>query len=116
MSNTRRPRPRGRDDRPFDFNLDAVQAAAELRPFTVQHAGRRWTFEHMDTLNAWPLLAAADGGDVAAMLGIFDQALGDQWQDFRSRPMPRHKLNALFDAYRTHCGAAVGESPASTDS
>ncbi|MFD7410617.1 hypothetical protein [Kitasatospora purpeofusca] len=113
MSNTRRPR---RDDRPFDFNLDALQAVAELRPFVVQHGGRRWTFQHMDTLDAWQLLASADGGDVAAMLSIFDLALGDQWPAFRAQPMPRHKLNSLFDAYRTHCGAAAGESRASTDS
>ncbi|GAA1406277.1 hypothetical protein GCM10009639_53960 [Kitasatospora putterlickiae] len=115
MSNTRRPRRRP-DDQVVDFNLDALQASGNLRPFVVQHGGRRWELAHMDTLDAWKLLAAADGGDVAAMLSIFGLALGDQWQAFQAKPMPRHKLSVLFDAYRKHCGVQAGESPASTDS
>ncbi|WP_224284903.1 hypothetical protein [Streptomyces sp. LS1784] len=114
MSNTRRPR--RRDDRPYDFNLDAVQAAAELRPFVVQHAGRRWTLVHMDTLDAFDLLAAADHGDAAAARRIFALALGDDWDDFRSHPMPRYKLDRMFTAYQKHCGLKQGEGPASTDS
>lgn len=116
MSNTRRPNAGRRDDRPYDFNLDAVLAAAELRPFVVQHGGRRWEMAHMDTLDSWGLLAAADQGDAAAARGVFALALGSDWDRFRSHPMPRYKLDQLFRAYQRHCGLQQGESPASTDS
>lgn len=114
MSTTKRPaRP---DDKPFDFNLDAVQASAESRPFVAQWGGRRWTFEHLELLDAWGLLDAADQGDTEAMRSVFRLALGDDWPDFRGRPMPGYKLRGLFEAYQAHCGLKPGESPASDGS
>jgi hypothetical protein len=105
------------DDQPFDFNLDAVQAEVDLTPWRVHWDGRRWEFAHMQALDVWPLLEAAEGGDVEAMLGIFRTALGDtQWPEFRKIRLPQYKMKALFDEYRRYSGAAEGESAASSDS
>ncbi|WP_432147960.1 hypothetical protein [Streptomyces sp. bgisy029] len=110
------------DDEVFDFNLNAVEAESGLTPFVFLWASkdnpnRRLTMQHMEGLNVWPLMAAADSGDAAAMAGIFRVALGDeQWEEFRKTPLPQYKLKALFAAYRKHSGADSGESGASSDS
>ncbi|MEU5036554.1 hypothetical protein R1Y80_00715 [Streptomyces sp. JL1001] len=110
------------DDEVFDFNLNAVEAESELRPFVFlwaskENPNRRFTMQHMEGLNVWPLMVAADNGDSAAMAGIFREALGNaQWTDFRDTPLPQYKLKALFKSYRKHCGASEGESGASSDS
>ncbi|MEU0808800.1 hypothetical protein [Streptomyces sp. NPDC005970] len=104
------------DDQPFDFNLDAVQAESELTPFVVHWNGQRWTFEHMQALDAWELLAAAEGGDVRAVTGALELALGDQWPEFRKIKLPQYKLMPLFQAWQKHCGLEPGESVASSDS
>ncbi|MFV8127545.1 hypothetical protein [Streptomyces syringium] len=102
------------DDQPFDFNLDAVQAEVDLTPWRVHWGGRRWVFEHMQALDVWALMEAAEGGDVTAMTGIFRAALGDeQWAEFRKIKLPQYKLKALFDGYRRHSGLEPGESGAS---
>ncbi|MFE3485084.1 hypothetical protein [Streptomyces griseus] len=110
------------DDEVFDFNLNAVEAESGLKPFVFlwaskENGNRRFTMQHMQSLDVWPLMAAADGGDAAAMAGIFRQALGkEQWAEFRETPLPQYKLTALFAAYRKHSGASEGESAASSDS
>ena len=110
------------DDEVFDFNLNAVQAESDLRPFVFLWASeedpnRRLTMQHLESLDVWPLMAAADGGDASAMVGIFREALGKkQWTQFRETPLPQYKLKALFAAYRKHSGAEAGESAASSDS
>ncbi|WP_327162112.1 hypothetical protein [Streptomyces zaomyceticus] len=104
------------DDKPFDFNLDAVEAEVDLTPFVFQYSGRRWTMQHLQGLDIMPLMAAAQNGDAAAMLGAFREALGAAWTDFQKVGLPQYKLQPLFEAYSTHCGTQPGESPASTDS
>ncbi|MFE4691269.1 hypothetical protein ACFRH6_14565 [Streptomyces sp. NPDC056749] len=110
------------DDEVFDFNLNAVQAETDLKPFVFLWAGkddpnRRLTMAHLEALDVWPLMAAADNGDASAMTGIFREALGkEQWADFRATPLPQYKLKALFAAYRKHSGTEAGESAASSDS
>jgi hypothetical protein len=105
------------DSQPFDFNLDAVQAEVDLTPWRVHWDGRRWEFAHMQDLDVWGLMEAAESGEVAAMAGIFKAALGDEeWARFRKVRLPQYKLKALFDAYRKHCGVAEGESEASSAS
>jgi hypothetical protein len=109
------------DDEVFDFNLNAVEAESELRPFRFAWASkdnpnRRWTMQHMEGLDVWPLMEAAEGGDASAMAGIFKTALGGQWAEFRKTPLPQFKMKGLFDAYREHCGQKPGESAASSDS
>ncbi|MEU4256264.1 hypothetical protein AB0B42_00710 [Streptomyces fradiae] len=106
-----------------DFNLNTVQAETELRPFrflwaSEDNPNRRLTMQHLEALNVWPLLAAADGGDAGAMAAIFREALGkEQWTDFRATPLPQYKLKALFNAYRKHSGVQEpGESLASSGS
>lgn len=108
-----RTAPKTPDDQPFDFNLDAVQAEVDLTPFRVHFDGRRWEFAHLEGLDTWDLVEAAEGGEVSAMTGIFRISLGDQWTDFRKVRFPQYKMKALFKAYRKHCGLAEGESPAS---
>lgn len=113
---TRTATKKTKDDAPFDFNLDAVEAESELLPFRVHFGGTRWEFAHMQALNAWDVIAAAEGGDVRAIVGSMELALGDQWKDFRKVPLPQYKLMPLFHAWREHCGLQPGESEASADS
>jgi hypothetical protein len=116
MTTTKKPAARRPDDAPFDFNLDAVQAEVELRPFVFQYAGRRWTMQHLQGLDIMPLIAAAGGGDAAAMLGAMREALGDDWPEFQKKGLPQYKVLPLFKAYQEHCGTDSGESLASSDS
>jgi len=110
------------DHEVFDFDLNAVAAESDLRPFrflwaSKQNPNRRLTMQHMEALDVWPLMDAAEQGDAGAMAGIFRTALGnEQWAEFRKTPLPQYKMKALFDAYRAHCGQQPGESPASSDS
>ncbi|MFJ7963128.1 hypothetical protein [Streptomyces sp. NPDC096324] len=105
------------DDKPFDFNLDAVQAEVDLTPWRVHWDGRRWEFAHLQDLDVWGLMEAAEGGEVKAMTGVFRAALGDKdWDAFRKVRLPQYKLEALFKAYQKHCGVGQGESEASSDS
>lgn len=101
------------DDQPFDFNLDAVQAEVELTPFRVHFTGQRWEFAHLESLNIWDLVEAAEGGELKAMIGVFQISLAEQWLDFRELKLPQYKMKALFTAYRKHCGLEPGESAAS---
>jgi hypothetical protein len=101
------------DSEVFDFNLDAVESEVELRPFRVHYKGRRWEFDHLEGLNIWDLVDAAEGGEVKAMVGVFKISLHDQWDDFRKLNFPQYKMKALFTAYRKHCGLEPGESEAS---
>jgi hypothetical protein len=116
MSETRTAK--NADDEVFDFNLNTVQAETELRPFRFAWASkdnpnRRLSMQHMESLNVWPLMAAAEGGDAGAMAGMFRVALGEDWEEFRKTPLPQYKMKALFNAYRKHCGVNEGESQAS---
>ncbi|MFC9429248.1 hypothetical protein [Streptomyces sp. NPDC056987] len=109
------------DDEVFDFNLNAVEAESELKPFVFlwgskTEPNRRMTMQHMEALNVWPLMSAIEGGDISATLGLFRIALGDDWDEFRKTPLPQHKMQALFKAYQKHCGQQPGESAASSDS
>lgn len=101
------------DDQPFDFNLDTVKAEVELTPFRVHFDGRRWEMLHLQDLDIWDLVEAAEGGDVKAMLVAFKLALGDEFENFRKIRLPQYKLTALFKAYQQHCGLEPGESAAS---
>ncbi|MGI5493818.1 hypothetical protein [Microtetraspora malaysiensis] len=98
----------------IDFNLDAAIAEAKGKPFTFAYRGRRWTLPAMRELDMWPLLDQLENGDLAVMRATLTAAFGDQWEEFRSHPMPTAGLNALFKAYREHSDADMGESQASS--
>lgn len=105
------------DDKPFDFNLDAVKAEVELTPFRVHWDGRRWEFAHMQELDLWDLVAAAAQGEVGSTAAIFKAALGaEQYKEFRKIRLPQYKANQLFEAYAEHSGVDLGELQGSTDS
>lgn len=110
---TTRTAPKPTDSEPFDFNLDAVKSEVDLSPFRVHYDGRRWEFAHMEGLDIWDLVEAAEGGEVRAMIGVFKAALGDDFTDFRKVKFPQYKMKALFTAYGKHCGLEPGESEAS---
>ncbi|GAA3384505.1 hypothetical protein [Streptomyces racemochromogenes] len=101
------------DSQPFDFNLDTVQAEADLTPFRVHAGGRRFSFAHLQSLDVWDLVEIAEGGDTGATLGVLRAALGDDFAEFRKNPLPQYKLKQLFEAYQKHCGLLPGESDAS---
>ncbi|MDG9703819.1 hypothetical protein [Streptomyces sp. DH37] len=106
-SKARRP-----DDSPFDFNLDAAQPPRELKPFVFQWKDRRWTMQHLEELDVWGLVEAAEGGDVAAMTGAFRLALGPKdWEEFHASRFPQWRFKALFRAYRQHCGINIDGTP-----
>lgn len=101
------------DDQPFDFNLDTVEAEVDLRPFRVHFAGRRWELTHMQDLNSWDAIAAAESGDARFVAESLKLALTDQWDDFRKQRLPQYKLLSLFKAWQAHSGVQPGESAAS---
>lgn len=101
------------DDQPFDFNLDSVQAEVDLAPFRVHHGGRRFEFAHLQGLDVWDLVGAAEAGDLGATLGLFRVALGDSFDEFRKIKLAQFKMQKLFAAYQQHCGLQPGESEAS---
>jgi hypothetical protein len=105
------------DDKPFDFNLDAVKSEVDLTPFVVHFAQRSWSFAHLKGLNVWDLIADVEGGDIQAGVRVFEIALGaDVFAEFRKIPLPQFRLEALFKAYEEFCGVESGESEASTPS
>lgn len=121
MTTTRTATAKPADGEVFEFNLNAVEAESTLAPFRFMWASkddpnRRLTMQHMEGLDVWPLMAAAEGGDAGAMAGIFKTALGGDWEEFRKTPLPQFKMKALFDAYRKHSGVESGESEASSSS
>lgn len=114
---TTRTATKSADDEVFDFNLNAVQAEVELRPFRFLWGkdNRRFVMQHAEELDVWQLMERADGGDVGSVLSVLQSGLGtDAWVAFKKIPMPQYKMKALFEAYKAHCG--MGESPASSDS
>lgn len=111
---TTRTATKARDDKPFDFNLDAVEAEVDLSPFRVHFGDRRWEFAHLQGLDVWGLVEAADGGELGATLGLFKVAMGEEtFAEFRKIKLPQYKMDALFRAYQKHCGLEPGESAAS---
>ncbi|WP_067171202.1 hypothetical protein [Microtetraspora niveoalba] len=98
----------------IDFNLDAAIAEATGAPFTFAFKGKPWTLPAMRDLDVWPMLDAAPQGDLAVVQVVLKAAFGDRWEEFRSHPMPRKGLSGLFEAYRKHSDADLGESSASS--
>lgn len=92
------------DDKPFDFNLDAIEYDGDLSPFRVHYAGRRWTLTNMQQLDTWEVIEAARGGDITVVAGSLKLALGDQWEDFHKIGLPQWKLMPLFRAWKKHSG------------
>lgn len=99
------------DDKPFDFNLDAVQAEVDTRPWVANWGGRAWTFLHFQELDIWDQLGAAGLGEKEAIAKVFQIALGDeQWEEFKKIRLPLYKTLALWKAYEEYCGINAGES------
>ena len=103
------------DDKPFDFNLDAVKAEIDLTPFVIQYGGKRWSFQHMRELDTWELVKAG-AGDAQSVLSVFKAALGSQFEDFSALKLPAWKMDKLFEAYEEYCGVQPWEQEGSTDS
>ena len=118
MSSTsaaRKPAVRAADDKPFDFNLDTVEAEVELTPFRFHWNGRRWELAHMQRLDLWKLIAGAAQGEMGALASTFQAALGDaEYAEFRKIPLPQFRAQKLFEAYATFCGVDLGELQGST--
>lgn len=106
------------DDEPAEFNLDAVKDEAEYAPFRFVWNGRRWTFTHVQLLDAWEVAAASDEGDIKGSVALMRVALGDakKWAEFQKIKLPQHKMNKLTNAYLKHCGLEPGELAGSGDS
>lgn len=114
---TTRPAKTTPDNQPFEFNLDALKPSAELAEFRVHFGGKRFVLTNINELDAWQILAMAQGGDLRAVTGSLMLALGDQWEDFKALGMPQWKLMPLFRAWQKHSGDLdPGESGASSDS
>ncbi|MFF3671686.1 hypothetical protein [Microtetraspora malaysiensis] len=98
----------------INFNLDAAIAEAQGEPFTFAFKGKPWTLPAMRDLDVWPMLDAAEKGDLAVVQVVFKAAFGNRWEEFRQHPMPRGGLSGLFEAYRKHSDEDLGESSASS--
>lgn len=98
------------------FDVDALIAEAQHKPFRFAFAGREWAMRHMADLDVWQMFDAAKRGDDGAVEEIFRLALGDEWGEFRSHFMPQHALQAIFERYQKHAGMEPGESRASSGS
>lgn len=110
-----------KDDQPFDYNLDAVEAEVDLTPWRVNFGGKRWTFQHPQAIDVWALMTEGEnlggGSESAGMVAVFKVALGEeQYVEFRKIPLPTYKLKALFENYQRFGGVEPGESEGSTDS
>jgi hypothetical protein len=103
-------RPTRPDDKPFDFNLDAVRAEVDTSSWVINWGGRSWTFLHFEELDVWDQISAAGLGNTEAMAKVFEFALGDQWPEFRKIRLPLYKTKALWKAYEEYCGINAGES------
>ncbi len=98
------------DDKPFDFNLDAVQAEVDTSPWVTNWGGKPWTFVHWEELDMWEQIALADSGELKATKAVIAMALGDQYVEFSKIRLPRYKFTALWKAYSAFCGIDAGES------
>lgn len=97
-------------DKPsVDLNLDVYEAAEERKPFAVVLGGKRFVFTHMDDLEAWDVVNAFLGGEVEATVSVIEQALGDDYEEFRSKPLKKGKFDHLVKSYMAHCGVNAGE-------
>lgn len=112
------------DNKPFDFNLDAVEAEVDLTPWRVHFGGQRWVFKHPQEIDVWDVVAEDEAAGPngmsanASMLAVFKCALGDvQYKEFRKiRPLENFRLEQLMKAYKAYGGVKEGESEGSTDS
>ena len=113
MTTSKRP-----DDKPYDFNLDAVKVEKDLPPFRFPYKGEQFEMKHREYLDQIPILEANEsGGDATATLTALRTALGkEQWEKIRKLGLFRKQMNALLNAYDEFCGAEQGESSGSTDS
>lgn len=109
--NTRRP-----DDSPFDFNLDAYKAEVDLAPFVFKWGEKRFTMQHVETLDSWGLISASSTKEFEVIVQVFELALGDQFEQFKGLKLPQYKLKGLFEAYMKHCNVDPGELQGSTGS
>lgn len=100
------------------FDLDAYIAKDPQPAYEFTSRGRTWTMTNMHELDIWGLLAAAEGGDLAATTSVLAAAFGDeQFAEFKeSGPLPQRAFEELFKRYRKFCGVDEGKSPASTSS
>lgn len=102
--NSRRP---GGKPVPSSIDLDTIAAEVDLEPFSVTWQGQEWSFAHVESLDSWEIDQAKEDGDDVAILAM---ALGEQWKDFSSLPIPLGLMKKIMDGYREHCGISVGES------
>jgi len=98
-------------------NIFTLARESSGEPFAFEVDGETLTLAHMGDVDQYALaeLYAADDGDLAYMVGLFDLAAGDDAARLRALKLPRASLVSLHSAYMEHCGSSAGESPASSD-
>lgn len=104
-----------KDDEQFDLDKYITENTKPAYEFTL--GGRVWSMANLQEIDAWTMLAAADGGDADAATTVMEQAFGPKvFAEFKKQRLPQHALNELFTRYRKFCGVDEGDSPASTNS
>lgn len=86
------------------FDLDVLQAEADLRPFRFRLAGREHELPHAGMLSGEQALDL-EGGKPRQVL---EQVAGGPLTD-ELMAIPSHALNALLDGWLKHSGATAGE-------
>lgn len=96
-----------------DFDLDALENEAEVRPFLFRLKGEQFTFPPATDVD-WKTAAKLETGDFD---GALRELLGEkQYTRFARHPLSAYKLGQLFRQYQDHQGISPGESQPSTAS
>jgi hypothetical protein len=104
MSNTRStPKPKV-PNRAATLDLDTLEKDASApKPLPVRHGGEEFVFGDLDEADFWTELSKLqEDEDVEGQIRLM---LGDeQFERFKSKPMPGWKLNALYKRLDEHFG------------
>jgi hypothetical protein len=107
--------------KPKAFDLDTLTKDAEApKPLPVTHAGEEFIFNDIDEADYWLELTQA-GGDENAEDQIRIMLGDEQYEHFKTLPMPGWKLQALMKRLNEHFGFTArmgnqGEDNASSTS
>lgn len=95
-----------------------LQREAAKEPFKAEIDGKSFSFAHVADLDQFEFadLLASDPNDRVFVDAVVRMALSDDdLASLRACCVKQSELEALFVAYKAHCGLNVGESLASSD-
>jgi hypothetical protein len=94
------------------FDLDALEAEEEHRPFRFRLGGEVFEMAHIQEMD-WSVAVLLEQGQIDVMLA---ETLGDQYEAFRDLGLPSWKMDELMIAWGQHVGIPLEKLQASPDS